>query len=322
MNRWMLSAALILLPALVLGGCTTNAATGRSQARFLSHEEQIAIGAEMTPQLIQEYGGVVPDAQLRDYLTEIGRKLAVHVEEPYQDFPWEFTFLNSDVINAFALPGGKVFISRALVEKMTNEAQLAGVLGHEIGHVTAEHANEAMGRQAGLQIGGAIAGAIVGQSGSAIAMLATQVVVSGTGVFLLTYDRAQETEADELGMRYMTRAGYSPIGQLQLMEILKAASGGSSPPEFLSTHPLPQSRIDNINKKLQGKRWAAMVNSPDFVTNEAQFRSRCLDRLKRLPAPARSAWIEGLGDSVLWCAYCRAEATGMPRLARWGVVPQ
>lgn len=303
-----------------LVGCTKNVATGNSQGNFLSREDEIQIGSQQAPLLTQEYGGVVPDATLTAYLTEIGSKISAQVEDQYKNMPWEFTFLNSDVINAFALPGGKVFVSRALVEEMTNEAQLAGVLGHECGHVTAEHADAAIGRQMGLQVGAAAVSIFAGSSGSAVAAVAGEVLVNSAGVFMLKYDRAQESEADELGIRYMSRAGYNPMGQVQVMEILKRAAGGGGQPEFLSTHPLPETRIAELKQKLSRKRWAAMVNDPAYVYNENEFKTRCLNRLKALPAPAKSASIDW-NNPLQWCGICR-ERAGKGMFERFGVVAQ
>ena len=312
--------AIVVAGLASLAGCTKNVATGNSQSNFLSREDEIQIGSEQMPALIQEYGGVVPDPALTGYLTEIGQKVAAQVEDQYKGLPWEFTFLNSDVINAFALPGGKVFVSRALVEEMTNEAQLAGVLGHECGHVTAEHADAAIGRRMGLQIGAAAISIFAGSAGSAAAAVAGEVVVNSAGVFMLKYDRNQESEADELGIRYMSRAGYNPMGQVQVMEILKRAAGDGGQPEFLSTHPLPETRISDLKKKLSGKKWSAIVNDPAYAFNESQFKSRCLDRLKTLPAAKKSASIDW-NDPLQWCGLCR-ERSEQGMYERFGVVPQ
>jgi predicted Zn-dependent protease len=266
---------------LAMGGCVTNAATGRSQLNVLSREEEVSIGEQSMPALIKEYGGVVPDPALRQYVADVGRSLLPHIEEDYKDLPWEFTLLNSKVINAFALPGGKVFMSRGLLEEMTNEAQLAGVLGHEIAHVTAEHADKHIARATGLQIGAAVVSIFASEAGAA-ASAAADVLVSGAGTFALKFGRDEEIEADTLGMRYMAAQGFNPIGQLQVMMILKEASGGSAPPEWLSTHPAPQTRIDKIQKMLDGK-YANTQNNPEYVLNEERFRTECLARLARLP---------------------------------------
>ena len=151
-----LAAATLLVGSTMLGACTTNAATGRTQLNLLSRSEEIQIGQEAAPELIIAYGGRVPSDELQNYVTDIGMKLAAQTEGENPSLPWSFIFLNSDVINAFALPGGQVFITRGLVERMDNEAQLAGVLGHEIAHVTARHANNRLVRQAGLSLAAAV----------------------------------------------------------------------------------------------------------------------------------------------------------------------
>src|SRR5690606_24027651 len=137
----------------------------------------------------------------------------------------------------------KVFMSRALMEKMTTEAELAGVLGHEIGHVTAQHIGQRMSQAYAVQaaaIGLGVAGAATDQEWMAVLGVGTQV---GGTFYLLKFGREQESQADELGVRYMTQAGYSPVGQLMVMRVLRDASQGGSQMEILSTHPLPDTRI-------------------------------------------------------------------------------
>ena len=283
--------ALLLLAGAVslpLVGCVTNKATGKSQLNLLSRSEEVQIGDDAMPQLVQEYGGEVPDAFLRQYVSDLGMELVQQTEGTYKDLPWQFTFLNSPVINAFALPGGKVFITRGLVEKMTDEAQLAGVLGHEIGHVTAEHADQRISRQlviAGVAIGASVA---AGQSNNDYIQYGIPVLMSGAGVFVLTYDRGEELEADSLGMRYMAHAGYDPYGQLQVMEILKEASAGNQQPEFLSTHPHADTRIKKINKRLKpGGDLAYTQNNPEFHLDNTSFETEFLPRLRALPPMAQ-----------------------------------
>ncbi len=281
---------LTTLPLLLIAfntGCVKNAATGRSQFNALSTEKEIAIGTQAMPELIAGYGGVVPDQALRDYVTRIGMSMVPFTEADYPKLPWEFTFLNSGVINAFALPGGKVFVSRALVERMTSEAQLAGVLGHEIGHVTAQHVDDRLTRQTGLQIGAAVIGAVAGQSEVTGAVELANLAVTGAGVYALKFDRNQESESDSLGIRYMMKAGYNPRGMLQVMEILNAAGGGGGQPEWMSTHPLPETRIKRIAKRLNRKRYANIDTDPALGIYENRFQSQCLNRLKRLPPPAK-----------------------------------
>ena len=221
------------------------------QAKYLSWQEEIAMGEQYKGELLKEMGGEVARADLREYVREIGMKLVQTTaqDDPgYLNLPWEFFLLDSDVINAFALPGGKIYMSRGLAQLMTNEAQLAGVLGHEIGHVTARHTNERYSRAMNAQIGIGVLGAVLG---SGAGELATQSAAQITQIALLSYDRDQESESDLLGMRYMTRAGYNPVGQRDVMLILKSKAGGSNQPAFRFHRPprLPPPRHQQTREK-------------------------------------------------------------------------
>lgn len=301
-------------------GCKVNPVTGRSQFNALSREQEIALGTEAMPELIEGYGGALPDPQITGYVENIGRTLADKTELDYPSLPWEFTTLNSDIINAFALPGGKVFISRGLLAKMDNEAQLAGVLGHEVGHVTARHANDMVTRQillTGIAIGGAV---VAGTSSDRAVQVGAGVVVGASGIFALSFSRDQEIEADKLGLRYMTHAGYDPRGLKQVMTILEEAAGGASQPEFLSTHPHPQTRINRINRALKNE-YADTLNNPDYQLHEQRFRTQLLNRLAQLdPAPhpfnSDALLAEGalasLGEPWTWCGICAARRAQSP----------
>jgi predicted Zn-dependent protease len=294
MRGWLKSVCCgIVLSA--LAACTTNPATGRSQFNALSTEQEIALGVQSTPQIIQQYGGRYPDEEVQAYTREVGIKLAQQTEGDNPNLPWEFTMLDSDVINAFALPGGKVFFSRGLAAQLKNEAQFAGVLGHEVGHVTARHINDQLVREQIAAIGGDLAQTLLqGRGGE----LTPTLIQLGSQTVLLRYSREQELESDALGMRYMSKAGYDPAEMLGVMAVLEAASGGSRGTEFFSTHPYPQTRIDAIRSRLQ-REYAGKLTQ--LMSNEEAYQRRLLSRLRG----SRSGEVESLGDPVLWCAHCR-----------------
>ena len=292
-----------------LGGCTRNPATGELIFTMMTWEQEAAIGLEAGPQFTAEYGGEVPDAEARAYVDEVGRRLLEGIEEGVPELDWNFTLLDSQVINAFALPGGQVYFSRGLADKLTSEAEMAGVIGHEIGHVTARHGNQRISRSQALNVGLALGAAAVGlaDEDSALAKygtLAVPVIAVGGQTFQLKYGRDEELEADYLGMRYMARAGYDPIGQRRVMEVLRAASGGSSQPEWLSTHPASDTRIGEIDELLYGE-FAHTQNNQAFVTNEQAYQRRMLARLDRLgPARHGSRAASLLDTPAMWCGHC------------------
>lgn len=298
------AVACVLLAAATASGCRTNPTTGRSQFQVMTRDQEIAMGMNATPEMTQQFGGKTSDAWCQDYVTNIGRALAAKTEADNPTLPWEFTLLDSDVINAFALPGGKVFVTRGLAARMTNEAQMAGVLGHEVGHVTARHINDRMTSQLGLGVLSVLAGAAARNEDVA---RATQQVGS---VALLSFSRDEENEADLLGMRYMSRLGYDPKGQMQVMQVLADASkGGAKQPEFLSTHPYPEHRVERIKGLLAGKDFKDTQNNPAYQLHPERYQP-FLNRLKSLPpARHRAMGDEGtvrlaLGDPASWCAHC------------------
>lgn len=219
-----------------------NPYTGRSQHINMTTEQEIAIGLQSAPEIAQQHGGLYPDEKLQAYVDKVGKKLiqnSVAKETPYS---YDFHLLaDEQTINAFALPGGQVFITYALFSKL-DEAQLAGVLGHEIGHVIGRHSAERIADSNFWQTltMGASVGADMGQ------------VVSNIGQnTLLTNGRDDELESDELGVLFMLQSGYDPNEMIKVMEILKAAAGPNRVPEFQSTHPDPENRIQKIKEAIE-----------------------------------------------------------------------
>jgi predicted Zn-dependent protease len=285
---------------LAAAGCTTNPSTGRSQLLLMSTQQAIAIGDESKGPLTDEYGGEVPSTALHAYVVEVGSSMAQRTEAQYPKLPWEFTVLNSDVINAFALPGGKVFVSRGLLAELDDEAQLAGVLGHEIGHVTAEHVNERVSQALGVQLLVMGSAAAAGQSESDWAQAVPVLVGVGGQGYLLHFNRRQELEADKQGVKYMVAAGYEPQAMLEVLQVLKSASGsGARGPEFLSTHPYPETRIEAIQGLLAGP-YAGARNNPKLQKHRERFQAEVLPNLP----PAQAA----VPGPALWCGVCRKAA--------------
>lgn len=218
-----------------------NPYTGRVQTINMSPEQEIAIGLQSTPEIAQQYGGLYPDERLQSYVDKVGNKLiqnSIARETPYQ---YEFHLLADDqTINAFALPGGPVFITYALFKQL-NEGQLAGVLGHEIGHVIGRHSAERIAESEFWQT--LSTGASVGADAGGL--------VGGIGQnTLLKNGRGDELESDDLGVLFMIQSGYNPEEMIEVMQILKTAGGSNRVPEFQSTHPDPDNRIEKIREAI------------------------------------------------------------------------
>ena len=312
MTRLMRAMMLVLLGSVMLApvGCTTNPATGKKSFTLYSWEEEKQMGAEAAAGLAAEFGGEVESAIPSDYVAEVGMKLVAGIEDGVPPLDWEFTLLNTSVINAFALPGGKVFFTRGLAEQLSDEAEMAGVLGHEIGHVTARHGNQRISKQIGFNVGLALGAVAVGVADDDTAVgrygqVAIPGLAIGGNLVLLKYGRDDESEADMLGMRYMERAGYDPSGQLRVMEVLEAASSGARTVEWLATHPYPETRIERINKIL-AEQYPNAGDRSVYVINATEYQQKMLNPLSKL-APAADAQQSSLllQHPALWCGQCR-----------------
>lgn len=243
------SLALILAGLVFLSACATNPATGqRTFTALMSTDQEREIGAREHPKLVQQFGGEYEDRRLAAYVSGIGQALARTTETP--DVPFTFTVLNDATANAFALPGGYVYVSRGLLAIADSEAELAGVLAHEIGHVVARHSAERYSRQVAAGLGAAVLGAV----GAAAGLPGTSDVAAfGAQAYLQSYSREQELEADMLAVRYMTRAGYDPnamasfFEKLQRDTQLRAALAGRASAadrfDIMASHPRTGDRI-------------------------------------------------------------------------------
>ncbi len=249
----------VMLALLMIGGAVAmhylgttkheNEFTGRHQRLALpSEKEEIAMGLQAAPQMIREMGGEHPDARAQALVDKVGQKLIDSTAVRETGYPFDFHLLADDrTVNAFALPGGQIFITSALFKRLQSEDQLAGVLGHEIGHVVGRHSNEQMAQQ-GLWIGIARGVGLLLSDGQSMGGM--QVADMLAQVRLKSYGRDDELESDRLGVRFMAEAGYDPEALIGVMKILEEASGGGGGPEFLSTHPNPGNRIERIRAEI------------------------------------------------------------------------
>jgi predicted Zn-dependent protease len=224
----------------------TNPYTGKVQSISMSPDEEIQMGLASINQMAQQHGGLYPNEQYQALVDNIGNKLvnnSIAKDTPYK---YDFHLLaDQNTINAFALPGGQICITYALFSKLKNEDQLAGVLGHEIGHVLRKHSAERIASSKMWQ-GLTTAGSVGADMGGIVSQI-------GNGT-LLKNGRGDELESDELGVRFMMRAGYDPEEMIGVMEILKAAAGPNRQPEFASSHPDPENRIENIREAIERYR--------------------------------------------------------------------
>jgi predicted Zn-dependent protease len=241
---------LAALALLTLTACSVNPATGEhSFTAFMSPEDEVRVGAEEHPKILEQFGGAYENADVAAYVERIGQKLARVSDLP--DLKFTFTVLDDDIVNAFALPGGYIYISRGLLGLANNEAELAGVLGHEIGHVTARHSAQRYSRQVAAGLGTTIIGVLgsVFLGTNAVGDLVGQ----GAAIHIQSFSREQEHEADTLGIRYLARAGYetdamaSFLSSLEAFSTLEAKVSGLPDPaaryNIMSTHPRTAARV-------------------------------------------------------------------------------
>ncbi len=229
-----------------------NPVTGEKQHIAMSVSQEKALGLQAAPEMAAQMGGAIdPDSSPQARLVEqVGRRIVQESDASNSPYVGNFNFYlldDPETINAFALPGGQVFITTGLFNRLSNEAELAGVLGHEIGHVIGRHAAEHMatgqlGQLLTAAVGiGASGGEDRGRNEAMIAAMVNQMTQ-------LHYSRDDESESDEFGLKYMAQAGYDPTAMLEVMRVLKKASAGARQPEFLQSHPLPETRLERIKQ--------------------------------------------------------------------------
>ncbi|UCF41699.1 MAG: M48 family metalloprotease, partial [Gemmatimonadota bacterium] len=236
---------LLSLAALSLAACAVNPATGERQLMLVSEGQEIAMGREADPQISAMFG-LYADSAIQHYVAGLGYDLVARAERP--NLPWTFRVVDDPLVNAFALPGGYIYITRGIMAHFNSEAELVSVLGHEIGHVTARHSAHQISQQQLAQVG-LVAGAVLVpevQDYLGVAAASLQLL-------FLKFSRDDERQADDLGLRYMTRGGYDPREMPDVYEMLgdvSAASGAGGVPGWLSTHPDPEDRRERIERQI------------------------------------------------------------------------
>jgi predicted Zn-dependent protease len=259
--------ASLLVSLVLLAACSTNPATGQKQFNLVPESQEIAIGQQSHPEIIRQFGVYNEKPELNRLVERIGRQLAAASERP--NLPWTFTVLDSPMVNAMALPGGYIYITRGMLERINSEDELAGVLGHEIAHVTARHSAQQISRQQLAQFG-LVLGAVV--AGPEVLQQYGQLAELGLGLLFQRYSRAHETQADLLGTGYMAEARYNPIGAERMLMTLQRLDKNPSAgiDRYFMSHPEPAKRVRDVQQKiaeLGGMTSAAGVEPP----NREQF---------------------------------------------------
>jgi beta-barrel assembly-enhancing protease len=224
-----------------------NPVTGEVQRVNMSVQDEIMMGLQAAPEMAQQFGGLHADQQAQQLVDEVGQRIVEQSAAAATDYEYDFHLLaDPETVNAFALPGGQIFITAALYAQLATEGQLAGVLGHEIGHVVARHSAEQMAKAQLMEgLTGAAVIAAYDPENPSSAQRAQMAQLVGQMV-TMKYGREDELESDRLGVQIMAGAGYDPRALIGVMEILAAAGGGGGQPEFFSTHPNPENRVAEI----------------------------------------------------------------------------
>jgi predicted Zn-dependent protease len=245
--RAHVAAAVVAILALIVSSCATNPATGQREFSLMSEAQEIQLGQEMDPQVKQEMG-VYNDAELQRYVSDVGMRLARASERP--NLPWSFTVVDEPAVNAFALPGGKIYLTRGILAFLHDETQLAGVLGHEIGHVTARHSAQQYTKATSAGVGLALLGIFVPE-----AQPYQGIAEQALGMLFLKYGRDDELQADRLGVQYTGKTGWNPAGvagMLRTLARLDEANGSRrGVPNWLSTHPAPADRVAQVQRFIE-----------------------------------------------------------------------
>lgn len=259
MKKLCLSSALAV-SFLLLASCGSG---GASDFNLISIEEEWQLGNQLAQDVARQVR-LSSDSALNSYVSQMGRRIVSGAPAPFNQLPWQFHVVEDPSLNAFAIPGGHVYVHTGLIAAADNAAELAGVMAHEISHVVARHTTEQISRQYGLSV---LAGAVLGQNPGVLQQLAAQIVAGGA---LARFSREAEREADDLGIRTMYEAGYDPRGMASMFREL-LAHRQSSPgrvEQFFSTHPTTEDRIRDAERAA-----AQLAGRSGLVTDEPEFQA-------------------------------------------------
>jgi len=236
-----------LICALAVCSCVRNPATGKLQLDLLSESQEVDMGKQAKVEAEQTYGVYKEKPALNQYVADLGKQLAAVSGRP--NLPWSYEIVEDSSVNAFALPGGPIFVTRGILGHLNSEAELAAVMGHETGHVSARHSANQMSKAQVAQVGLGVGSVLSPTLGSL-----AQAAGAGLQLLFLKYSRDDETQADELGFRFMTKVGYDPRQMLPLFQMLDGVTkeaGGGKTPEWLETHPDPGNRLQATEQRLK-----------------------------------------------------------------------
>ena len=258
----------------LLVGCAIDPVTGKRQLMLVSEEQEIQIDQQYSPMQFSADYGAVQDTRLNEYVDQTGKAMAARSHRP--NMPYSFRVVNANYVNAYAFPGGSIACTRGILLSLDNEAELAALLGHELGHVNARHTAEQMSK--GMLTQAVVGGisVVAGTQGAAYGQLASQVGMIGAGALLASYSRDNEREADALGMEYMVRTGYSPKGMIGLMDMLRSLSKDKPGTIELmfATHPMSDERYRTAVERSQSEYKSA--------ENLPLYRERYMDNTAKL----------------------------------------
>ncbi len=245
MRQKILPVALVLLATTVACASRKTGQPPKPGFNLYSKQQDVKIGQEAAAQVTRQFP-VVQDPRLQSYIRQVGQRLASTPSGRQSGFPFSFTMLNAREVNAFALPGGPIFVFSGLMKAVNSEGELAGVLAHEMSHVILRHGTHQVSKQTLIQVPAGVAGAVVG--GGPLVQLGLGAGLNG---LFLKYSRGDESQADALGAHIMAEAGYNPIEMAAFFEGLEAQSGRPGVPQFLSSHPRPGNRAQAVEAEIR-----------------------------------------------------------------------